>query len=1160
MTRRVSDILDSFENKRRYRQDPQMGGVNKHPGGFNADASNSKKANTSMKTGVGETEGANRPSTISSAGPTLTNNTNSTKQIAGNADGGPAKDPRFAKTGANLNKAGVTAGKMNRGAQDIKDKGVVGAGKDAAKDKAEKVVKKAAAKVARKVATQVALTAIRAVGALLANPVTWLVIGIVLLVVFVIFAVMFFWEHPAQALGLGIKVVAHTLGFGMNSIIQSGGASRLAYEVPVTKNGTAQAAISNFNPSTLPKVGTYAYKLSQIDWEKAKYQTLPNQSACNVKTQEVTSPDGKKRSVIASVEIKDNPGEDLIGVARANCLDNTYPVFNTVMRSQFIRDNINKKAGVRYAYAAPQKATDFDGKTSSEVDESLRSKSLARIWQHDGGGVSGYTETPSSTLAPNQLCSPGDSACITNLFVFFYTKDEVRSEKTRNCANSYDFTDPKTFDKAVSKAKHDLQCGVDPKDLKFMYSLPSDADLESTDPNKSLLARFSALRAMCEIYSRTQQDEDTAIQRYKKIVEDRISSEAVSSFQAFTYAHTNRDRFLDIRELSGDSYKVLGMGNAQEYRHDVDQEQTGQPIEADAASRVFGISNTTQRNGVIYNDKATSLANEVLGRLNTGKGSICVEILDQKKYDDLIAGVKDPAAASIFARIYGYALGGYYDAYYPSYKRAIATLDYYSKDSKGRKINIDAAAKKVTLEDLFTKQVRIESNASTAGIEEGTQNFNRMGIGIKAYKNAVSVSMGGSFIDENRAVAQEQLSNTFLAYDDTSRGVLWRLFDTNNPRSITSRVNVAFIDKPTNVLSNLASVFGNLFNPAKNLVGSKNSLSYMLTGSSHIAQAAESYEVNNLRIDPAGIPSGFYDLDSLQVASKIEDLKEKSQISLELFSQWDLCFQEYIPSRFHLLDPPPEKADLYKNYCRELFDIAAPQKLTDAEKARLNQFDGSTQYTNPTDRRILSFAYRAYHFYNIQTDALVYLSDPEKQDQSLNASSSALKPQAQADVESDAGEIDPKYIGVDTSALPCSGGSDAGIGDKKSPDGTIQYKIRLCSVQGIIVNTTIAKNLNDMITAAKAAGVTLVGGGYRTFESQAALRKKNGCPDNTSPSSTCRVPTAPIGKSMHESGEAIDFKNASKSGPVFKWLTQNAATYSFKNLPAESWHWSVNGR
>ena len=114
------------------------------------------------------------------------------------------------------------------------------------------------------------------------------------------------------------------------------------------------------------------------------------------------------------------------------------------------------------------------------------------------------------------------------------------------------------------------------------------------------------------------------------------------------------------------------------------------------------------------------------------------------------------------------------------------------------------------------------------------------------------------------------------------------------------------------------------------------------------------------------------------------------------------------------------------------------------------------------------------------------------------------------------------------------------------------------------VDKRIAGAVTQMIAAARGAGVTLKGGGYRSTAGQIEARKRNGCPDLTSPSSTCRIPTAPLknGKSTsnHTSGLAIDFENCGRGSKVFNWLAGNAGRYGLKNFPKESWHWSVDGK
>ena len=111
---------------------------------------------------------------------------------------------------------------------------------------------------------------------------------------------------------------------------------------------------------------------------------------------------------------------------------------------------------------------------------------------------------------------------------------------------------------------------------------------------------------------------------------------------------------------------------------------------------------------------------------------------------------------------------------------------------------------------------------------------------------------------------------------------------------------------------------------------------------------------------------------------------------------------------------------------------------------------------------------------------------------------------------------------------------------------------------------SLASNLNKLVKDARAAGINFGGGGFRSYERQVELRGINGCPDIfTAPASSCRTPTAIPGTSNHEKGLAIDFTtggstiNSGSTG--FNWLVANASKYGLKNLPSESWHWSVTG-
>ena len=131
----------------------------------------------------------------------------------------------------------------------------------------------------------------------------------------------------------------------------------------------------------------------------------------------------------------------------------------------------------------------------------------------------------------------------------------------------------------------------------------------------------------------------------------------------------------------------------------------------------------------------------------------------------------------------------------------------------------------------------------------------------------------------------------------------------------------------------------------------------------------------------------------------------------------------------------------------------------------------------------------------------------------------------------------------------------------------------LSRVGGITVATSIAYDVEDLLEGARADGIVLGGFGYRSPETTAALRRANGCPDvYESPASSCRVPTARPGESMHEQGLAIDFTwqgrticyprspSRCSGNAAFDWLRANAGRHGLHVLDSEAWHWSTNGQ
>ena len=134
---------------------------------------------------------------------------------------------------------------------------------------------------------------------------------------------------------------------------------------------------------------------------------------------------------------------------------------------------------------------------------------------------------------------------------------------------------------------------------------------------------------------------------------------------------------------------------------------------------------------------------------------------------------------------------------------------------------------------------------------------------------------------------------------------------------------------------------------------------------------------------------------------------------------------------------------------------------------------------------------------------------------------------------------------------------------KASSSGTIKDVLVERNIDGsnVTLNKAAAAKFQAMRRAAKQeAGITLgandeLGGGYGSYRTQAMQEElvNRG------------YPAAPVGKSMHQWGLAIDFacngKMFNQSGATCQnWIRTNVGRFGFYNLPSEAWHYSTNGK
>jgi hypothetical protein len=143
-------------------------------------------------------------------------------------------------------------------------------------------------------------------------------------------------------------------------------------------------------------------------------------------------------------------------------------------------------------------------------------------------------------------------------------------------------------------------------------------------------------------------------------------------------------------------------------------------------------------------------------------------------------------------------------------------------------------------------------------------------------------------------------------------------------------------------------------------------------------------------------------------------------------------------------------------------------------------------------------------------------------------------------------------------ARKASAGSVSGGGSRRPVTYNGSTASVSCKTGGsITVDSSVAGRVQSLLDASPSS-IALCGWGWRSSEQQEQLWYEHNCDVR------CTVPTAPPGSSMHERGLAIDFTTngrtiGSRSSPAFQWLSANASSYGFYNLPSEPWHWSTNG-
>lgn len=948
--------------------------------------------------------------------------------------------------------------------------------------------------------------------------------GVIMVISFIpLFIMVYLISDPWAAVG-AVLTNSKLREFGLDVAEAFGkGVIRQAIEA-VTYTGEVEykgdnTAIAVTTPSNIP-AGSTLEKLSNIDWKKAQYQTLDN-SDCGyeLKLKRVVNAEGRTRHIPESVLNKRTraviPLDDLSTNTKATyCIQKQYPIFNLMARQPVTRE-INQLAQVHLNYASKKDTEEFRG-SYSEVEEYVYDKTLDRVTPPKEQTID-FTPYQDKLDKINQVYKEAVKRWNANPNNELIPYSETNTSVTEG----------------INRMFEKMKNGTSPYDLQVEDYINIPTKVAATD--REVFAQGLATTMCPFVYSFVgigiNENDPVIADNARKAIESRLASTQRGATKVNTLSDTRK-----ADQLSN-----------------VENNITIRQQDNWASSTAYQLDVYNQLRGVQQNPEATSTraynARQTDAVLKTGISGVYAAC-NLLSTDTDIAQV-DAALQSAGAAIF-----------LPSYQ----ILKQNIKDnSEGVFNSVDDFGSK----EIITAFMRTGSVSSVSGLEDGPDNYNRQAAGFRQLMNDYYLRIGGRFLDAQEARDVAIQSEDTRRQEEKDGGLAYRLFDSNNIRSAHSIISQNTVT-PKTAMTATGNILKQILNPLKSLADIHSSVLYYTTGNHNRAFAANINGDQYLKIDTAGVPEQDFNINMLENASVIEGIKANgSDADKAKLTNYDTCMKAKIPTaqyftitekildsggagrKLQFFDFYPDRQRIVNNNGDIIESDEEFDKFLDC---KILLFDAK-DFSKPEQQ--LPIRYRMYTYYNTILDMMVSLSSDED-DPSIYArtdNGSNVVP----------GVVDPN---ADTSGIPCPtepGITDGPIEQTYSQGRVPANRIHICNVQGINVNVSIASQLNKLINDSKTAGLSLSGGGYRSFDEQIQARRDNGCPDIfNSPSGDCSTPTAIPGTSNHEKGLAIDFSNngnliRSRSDSAFVWLQQNAGNYGLQNLPSEPWHWSHDG-
>lgn len=761
--------------------------------------------------------------------------------------------------------------------------------------------------------------------------------------------------------GFGLDVAR---AFGENTLARSIEALTYTGEVDYHGPNTAIAATqSQVTP------GTTLEKLTQIDWKKAQYQTLDkNDCGFKLNFRQVVNVQGTVRNVPENVENtrtkKIIPLNQLNNnLAASYCIQKQYPVFNMMARQPVTRE-INSIASVYLNYASPKDSEELKG-DQKEVKKFVYDKTIVRVTPNKNDTID-FTPYQDSLNKINQVY-----------------KEAVKRWNSNPSNEQIPISETNTnITEGINKMYDDMKAGTSPYELNITdyINVPTKVTQNDTGIYGQGLAATLCPFVYGFMSTGYNPNDTVGAENARRAIESRLASTQRGAVKIATLDDTRKANELSNKESSATIVQSDNWASSTAYQLDVYNQLRGVQMNPEAtATRAY---NVRQNNDDIKGAVGGMYAACTLIGLDSNIQSINNSL--------------ETTGAQLFLSSYN------------------VLKQQIKNDSPG----VFSSTDDFGTEQIMTAFMRTGSATAVSGLEPGPDNYNRQAAGFRQLMNDYYLKIGGRFLNAQEAKEVALENESMRRSEEQQRGIAYRLFDSTNIRSARSIIAQNTVT-PKTAMTASGGLLKNILDPLRSLASIHSSLLYYVLGQHNTAYAADITTNEYLKIDTAGIPQQDFNINMLENANVIENIKNNgSEADKAKITNYDACMAAKIPTSqyFTIRDFTNANGVRFKYF--EFFPEkrikvdAAGNALTDQG----DNTDKATEFNKFADCKMLLFdatdfsrseqqlaiRYRIYKYYNTILDMLVSLSS-NQENPSIYAGSSGS--QSNTSLSQDAKEL-----------------------------------------------------------------------------------------------------------------------------------------------------------